>query len=155
MDIQDFLRRWDHAEGIQILVFFKYCPKSYTQKMNHANPTQIEPGMRIGGSLVFDLHQSWRGLRINTMCNALSKAQERESFKSDEEGFMDRFALTQAERALVRARDFTGLLEAGGNIYFLIKLGAVTGQGLYRMGARMRGETYEEFLATRNVPQSV
>jgi protocatechuate 4,5-dioxygenase, alpha chain len=26
----------------------------------------------------------------------------------------------------------------------------VTGNGLYMMGARMRGESYEQFLATRN-----
>jgi len=68
---------------------------------------------------------------------------------------MARFELTETERAMVRQRDFSGLLEAGGNIYYLIKLGAVTGNGLYRIGARMRGETYEEFLATRNVPDSV
>lgn len=123
--------------------------------MTHPTHTQLEPGTRIGGSLVFDLRLSWRGLRINTMCNALSKPQEREAYKADEEAFMERFALTQDERAMVRARDFSGLLEAGGNIYYLMKLGAVTGHGLYRMGARMRGETYEEFLATRNVPESV
>jgi hypothetical protein len=45
---------------------------------------------------------------------------------------------------------FSGLLAAGGNIYFLIKLGVVTGNGLYVMGAKMRGESYEQFLATRN-----
>ena len=50
----------------------------------------------------------------------------------------------------MRARDFPGLLAAGGNIYFLLKLGVVTGNGLYDMGAKMRGETYEQFLATRN-----
>lgn len=123
--------------------------------MTHLTHTQLEPGTRIGGSLVFDLRLSWRGLRINAMCNALSKPQEREAYKADEEAFMERFALTQDERAMVRARDFSGLLEAGGNIYYLMKLGAVTGHGLYRMGARMRGQTYEEFLATRNVPESV
>jgi protocatechuate 4,5-dioxygenase alpha subunit len=123
--------------------------------MTLAHHAQLEPGTRIGGSLVFDLRLSWRGLRINTMCHALCTAQGRASFKSDEESFMHRFDLTQAERVLIRARDFSGLLEAGGNIYYLIKLGAVTGHGLYRMGASMRGETYEAFLATRNVPQSV
>ena len=123
--------------------------------MTHTTHRQLEPGARIGGSLVFDLRLSWRGLRINTMCNALSKPQERQAYKADEEAFMERFALTEEERAMVRARDFSGLLEAGGNIYYLMKLGAVTGHGLYRMGARMRGQTYEEFLATRNVPESV
>ncbi len=68
---------------------------------------------------------------------------------------MSRFALTEAEKALVRKRDFRGLIEAGTNIYFLLKIGAVTGNGLYRMGAQMRGESYEAFLATRNFQDAV
>lgn len=111
---------------------------------------QLDPEARIHGSEVFDLAQSWRGYRINKMCNALSQATNREAFKRDEEAFMDAYRLTPHERELVRARDFQGLLAAGGNIYFLIKLGVVTGNGLYMMGAAMRGESYEQFLATRN-----
>jgi protocatechuate 4,5-dioxygenase alpha subunit len=112
--------------------------------------TQIEPGAKIAGSDVFDLAMSWRGYRINKMCNALSQPQERDAYKADEEAFMERFKLTAQEKELVRARDFGGLLQAGGNIYYLLKLGVVTGNGLYKMGAAMRGETYEQFLATRN-----
>jgi protocatechuate 4,5-dioxygenase alpha chain len=111
---------------------------------------QLIPGTRIQGSEVFDLESSWRGYRINKMCNALSQAANREAFKRDEEAFMQAYQLTGEEKRLVRERDFTGLLAAGGNIYFLLKLGVVTGNGLYKMGASMRGETYEQFLATRN-----
>lgn len=112
---------------------------------------QLPPqGLKILDSDVFDLNMSWRGLRINTMCNALSDPAHREACKANEETFMARFDLTEAEKQLVRARDFSGLLAAGGNIYFLLKLGVVTGNGLYRMGASMRGETHEQFLATRN-----
>lgn len=111
---------------------------------------QLTPGARIQGSEVFDLTSSWRGLRINKMCNALSQAANREAFRRDEEAFMAAWRLTEEETQLVRDRDFTGLLAAGGNIYFLLKLGVVTGNGLYRMGAKMRGESYEQFLATRN-----
>ena len=111
---------------------------------------QLTPGLRIQGSEVFDLAQSWRGYRINKMCNALSKAENRDAYKRDEEAFMAAYGLSDSEKQLVRNRDFSGLLEAGGNIYFLIKLGVVTGNGLYQMGARMRGESYEAFLASRN-----
>lgn len=110
---------------------------------------QLAPGTCIQGSEVFDLSQSWKGYRINRMCNALSQASRREAFRQDEEAFMSEYGLTDEEKQLVRKRDFPGLLAAGGNIYFLLKLGAVTGNGLYRMGAQMRGETYEQFLATR------
>ena len=111
---------------------------------------QLTPGVHIQGSEVFDLATSWRGLRINKMCNALSQAANREAFQRDEEPFMTAWNLTEDEKQLVRERDFSGLLAAGGNIYFLLKLGVVTGNGLYKMGAKMRGETYEQFLATRN-----
>lgn len=111
---------------------------------------QLTPGIRIQGSEVFDLASSWRGFRINKMCNALSQAHNREAFQRDEEAFMAAHGLREEEKALVRNRDFSGLLAAGGNIYFLLKLGVVTGNGLYKMGARMRGESYEQFLATRN-----
>jgi protocatechuate 4,5-dioxygenase, alpha chain len=111
---------------------------------------QLAPGARIHGSEVFDLAASWRGYRINRMCNALSQAANRDAFKRDEEAFLQAYGLTEEEKQLVRDRDFSGLLAAGGNIYFLLKLGVVTGNGLYMMGARMRGESYEQFLATRN-----
>ena len=63
--------------------------------------------------------------------------------------------LTEDERQLIRQRDFQGLIEAGCNIYFLLKIGAATGNGLYKMGAQMRGESYEQVLATRKIRGAV
>ena len=45
------------------------------------------------------------------MCAALCSPAEREAFKRDEEGFMARFGLTEAEKNLMRKRDFTGMIE--------------------------------------------
>jgi hypothetical protein len=47
------------------------------------------------------------------------------------------------------------MIDAGMNIYFMLKIGSVTGNSLYRMGAQMRGEKYEDFLATRNLKDAV
>jgi hypothetical protein len=63
--------------------------------------------------------------------------------------------LNEQEKNLVRKRDFRALIEAGLNIYLMLKLGSVTGNSLYRMGAQMRGERYEDFLATRNMKDAV
>jgi hypothetical protein len=52
---------------------------------------------------------------------------------------------------LVARRDWPALLAAGGNIYLLLKIGGAVGQNLLEMGARMRGETLEGFLAARPV----
>ena len=109
----------------------------------------------IPDTSIFDLQLSRRGQRLNRMCAALCSAQEREAFKRDEEAFMARFGLTAAEKELIRRRDFQGLIEAGTNIYFLLKIGSVTGNGLYKMGAQMRGESYEQFLATRKIRGAV
>jgi protocatechuate 4,5-dioxygenase alpha chain len=109
----------------------------------------------IPDTSIFDLRLSRRGRRLNKLCAALCSPQEREAFKRDEEAFMSRFGLTEAEKELIRRRDFQGLIDAGTNIYFLLKVGSVTGNGLYKMGAQMRGESYEQFLSTRNFKDAV
>jgi len=109
----------------------------------------------IPDTSIFDLRLSRRGKRLNRMCAALCAPAERDAFKRDEESFMARFSLTEEEKNLIRRRDFRGLIEAGMNIYAMLKIGSSTGNSLYRMGAQMRGETYEQFLATRNMKDAV
>jgi protocatechuate 4,5-dioxygenase alpha subunit len=111
--------------------------------------------LTVPDTTIFDLRLSRRGIRLNRMCAALCSPAGREAFKRDEEGFMARFHLTEEEKQLVRRRDFAGLVEAGMNIYAMLKIGSATGTSLYRMGAQMRGESYEEFLATRNIRDAV
>ena len=110
---------------------------------------------QIPDTSIFDLRLSRRGIRLNKMCTALCSSAEREAFKRDEEAFMARFSLTENEKELVRKRNFKGLIEAGMNIYAMLKIGSATGNSLYRMGAQMRGESYEAFLATRNMKDAV
>ena len=109
----------------------------------------------IPDTSIFDLRLSRRGARLNKMCAALCSPAEREAFKRDEEAFMSRFSLTEEEKNLIRRRDFEGLIEAGMNIYAMLKVGSATGNSLYRMGAQMRGESYEDFLKTRNMKDAV
>ena len=109
----------------------------------------------IPDTSIFDLRLSRRGKRLNRMCAALCSPAERDAFKRDEEAFMTRFSLTEEEKNLIRQRDFKGLIEAGINIYAMLKIGSASGNSLYRMGAQMRGESYEAFLATRNMKDAV
>jgi protocatechuate 4,5-dioxygenase alpha chain len=110
---------------------------------------ELDPARPIPGTHIFDGRTSRRGYRINKFCMGLANAANRAAFKADEEAYLAKSDLTNAEKAMVRARDFKALGEAGGNTYFLMKLGACVGVGLYHIGAQMRGETYEQFLATR------
>ena len=109
----------------------------------------------IPDTSIFDLRLSRKGIRLNRLCFSLCDPRNRDAFKKDEEGYMEKYRLTENEKNLVRSRDFKGLIEAGTNIYALLKIGSATGHSLYRMGAQMRGETYEQFLATRNIKDAV
>jgi len=109
----------------------------------------------IADTSIFDLRSSRRGYRLNKMCGSLCSPANREAFKRDEGGYMAKYGLTDSEKELVRKRDFAALIHGGLNIYFMLKLGSVTGNSLYRMGAQMRGESYEQFLSTRSFKDAV
>ena len=109
----------------------------------------------IPDTSIFDLRASRRGYRLNKLCGSLCSPANRAAFQQDEETYMSRFSLSDEEKALIRKRDFAGMVRAGMNIYWMLKIGAVTGNGLYRMGAQMRGESYEEFLSTRSFKDAV
>jgi hypothetical protein len=46
------------------------------------------------------------------------------------------------------------MLRYGVNTFMLLKLSATLGVGQNRTGAAMRGQSYEEFMATRNVKEA-
>ena len=104
----------------------------------------------IPGTYVFDHSRSRLGYELNKLAYSLTDPANRDAFRSDEESYMTRFGLSEEQKAAIRRRDWLALVkEYGGNVYYIYKLGAATGAGLYHMGAQMRGETYEQFLATR------
>lgn len=107
----------------------------------------------IPGTFVFTGQRSGKGLKLNKFAYSLAKAENREAFKADSNAYMDSYGLSDWEKQKVLEGDVKALVEeGGGSIYMLIKIGAVTGDGLASMGAQQRGETLEEFMATRNVP---
>lgn len=109
----------------------------------------------IPDTSIFDLRVSRRGYRLNKLCASLCSPANRQAFKQDEAGYLAGFHLSEEEKNLIRRRDFAGMIDAGMNIYFMLKIGSVTGNGLYKMGAQMRGESYEQFLGTRNIKGAV
>ena len=114
-----------------------------------------KPLGQIPDTTIFDLRKSAQGYRLNKLCGSLCDPGNRDAFKADEEACMAHYGLTDVEKELIRKRDFAGMIRAGMNIYWMLKLGSVTGNSLYRMGAQMRGESYEQFLATRNFKDAV
>jgi protocatechuate 4,5-dioxygenase alpha chain len=102
--------------------------------------------VEIRGTIVFDGRQSRIGLPLNNLAMALNKKADRESFVADPEAFMTRFGLSDEQRDAVRRRDFGRMIELGGNIYFIYKIGMVDGLRVPDIVAAMAGQTTEEFV---------
>src|SRR6516162_6605399 len=103
----------------------------------------------IPGTTVFTGSRSQQGYRINKLAISLTEPANRAAFKTDERGYMKKYGLTEKEAGLIERRDWAAMIEAGGNIYLLLKIAGTVGQNLLQMGAQMRGETLDAFMQTR------
>jgi protocatechuate 4,5-dioxygenase alpha chain len=99
----------------------------------------------IPGTYVFDGRRSRQGYALNMFCMSLNRAENREQFRADPDGYLDRYVLTPEQRTAVLERDWLGLLRLGGNIYYTFKLAAFDGLTMQDVGASMSGVTTEQF----------
>ncbi len=111
-------------------------PKSYTEAFRD-----------IPGTVVFDATQSRLGYHLNMFCMSLMNAGNRETFKADERAYLRHFPMTDAQRDAVLARDYNRMIELGGNIYFLAKIGATDGFSFQNLASKMTGMPEEEYKA--------
>lgn len=104
----------------------------------------------IPGTYLFDGPQSRRGYALSKMCASLAHHDNRAAFSADQRGYCRRYGLDGRITELVLARDWLGMIRAGGNIYYLFKLAAVDHLSMQRMGAQQNGMTIEDFRAKLN-----
>ena len=101
----------------------------------------------IPGTVVFDATQSRLGYHLNMFCMSLMKAENRTAFKANERAYLMRFPMTDAQREAVQARDYNRMIELGGNIYFLAKIGATDGFSFQNLAAKMTGMPEDQYKA--------
>jgi protocatechuate 4,5-dioxygenase alpha chain len=99
----------------------------------------------IPGTFVFDAERSRQGYGVNMFCMSLMKDENRKAFKADEAGYLAGYPLTPEQRDAILKRDYNRLLELGGNIYFLAKLGATDGHSFQHLAAVMTGSTQKDY----------
>jgi protocatechuate 4,5-dioxygenase alpha chain len=106
-----------------------------------APPALPDPGFSLEppGTYLYTGPASSRGRRINAFSLSLKSPAAREEFLNGEEAYVARFGLTEPEQALVRSRDWTGLLKAGGHLQAVLKLAATLGLNIYDIGAHNVG----------------
>lgn len=106
-----------------------------------------KPYLDVPGTTIFDAEQSRKGYWLNQFCMSLMQAANREQFKADERAYLDQWPMTEEQKQAVLARDLNRCIAAGGNIYFLAKIGATDGKSFQYMAATMTGMTQEEYMA--------
>jgi protocatechuate 4,5-dioxygenase alpha chain len=104
-----------------------------------------KPYKDIPGTTIFDAEQSRKGYHLNQFCMSLMKAENRARFKADERAYLDEWSMTEEQKLAVLARDLNRCIAAGGNIYFLAKIGATDGKSFQQMAGSMTGMSEEEY----------
>ena len=104
-----------------------------------------KPYLDVPGTTIFDAEQSRLGYHLNQFCMSLMKADNRARFKADQRAYLDEWAMTEAQKQAVLARDLNWCMRLGGNIYFLAKIGATDGLSFQQMAGSMTGMTEEEY----------
>jgi gallate dioxygenase len=113
---------------------------------------QLEGVDALAGTYPFTIERSVESYRLSRFLHGLVRPEVRARFVADEAGLMREAGLGEDEQALVRTRDWRGLIHHGVIFFLLEKLGAVVGVSNPHIYAAMRGETLEDFQKTRNAP---
>jgi protocatechuate 4,5-dioxygenase alpha chain len=109
-----------------------------------------EPGRPVNAKAVpdnylFTAEDNDRARALNLMCASLVRPESREAFLRDEAAYCDSYDLTEDQKAAVLARDWAGMLDLGGSIFFVYKLAVVCGVSMQDLGGIFTGMSTEEF----------
>lgn len=107
---------------------------------------------KLEGTYPYGVALAHKAYRINDFLHNLIIPANRQAFRADAEASFETAGLSEEERDLLRRRDWRGLIHYGVIFFLLEKLGAVIGVSNLDIYAAMRGQTIDEFAATRNAP---
>lgn len=119
----------------------------------HGNP-QVAGMEKIAGTYPFDVRASVHAVRLNRFFWRHREPAFRALVASDLNAAFDQLQLSAEERALVEQRDWLGLVRYGVSFFVLEKFARVVKMSNLAVYAAMRGESLEDFLKTRRVPES-
>lgn len=108
-----------------------------------------DAAMQIPETPLFDRARSLKGYKLNKMAMDLGRPENREAFKADENAYLDRYGLSDEEKAAVNARDWHEMVRLGGNLFFILKISAIDPTPMTRIGAAQAGMDHDDFLKQR------
>jgi protocatechuate 4,5-dioxygenase alpha chain len=99
----------------------------------------------ITGTTIFDGVQAQKGYALNKMCYSFNSAENRAAFLADEDTYCRKFGLSEAQRKAIKDRDVLGLIDSGGNVYYLAKFAGIFNLNVQDLGALQTGMSVEAF----------
>ena len=112
---------------------------------------ELEGAGALHGTYPFTHARSHSNLRINGFLHDLVKPAHRARFVSDFEAFATEHGLSEEEKDLIRNRKWIAMIRRGVIFFVLEKMAAVLGVSNPEVYAAFRGETIDQFQATRKV----
>ena len=76
---------------------------------------------------------------------SLARHENREQFRADEAAYLDGFPLTEEQRRTVLERNWLGMVNAGGNVYYMLKLGGTDKRTVQSIAGAMSGLTQDQY----------
>lgn len=101
----------------------------------------------IPGTTIFDGDQARKGYALNKMCFSFNSADNRAEFLKDQQAYCDKYGLNPQQKRAVLSLQVLDMLAAGGNAYYLAKLGGIFGLDMQDIGAQQTGMSKEAFKA--------
>jgi gallate dioxygenase len=99
----------------------------------------------IPGTYLFDKNACAKGYHLNNFCMSMMKDANRKEYLANREAYLDKYKLTPEQRQAVMDLNFLKMIQEGGNIYYVSKLGATSGYSFEAMAAAMTGSTRETY----------
>lgn len=107
---------------------------------------------QLEGTHPFTHARSHAAFRINSFLHDLIVPAHRKRFVDDFDALAAERGLTDEEIALIKGRKWIEMIHYGVSFFMLEKMAAVIGVSNPEVYAAFRGETLQEFMATRKVP---
>jgi gallate dioxygenase len=106
----------------------------------------------LEGTYPFTHARSHENFRLNSFLHDLIIPEHRARFRDDFDALAAERGLTGEEIDLIRNRKWIEMIRRGVSFFMLEKMAAVVGVSNPELYAAFRGETLEEFMASRKVP---
>lgn len=97
------------------------------------------------GVVIYGPKDAVEGYALNRMCFAFNAQEARDEFLKDEEAYMEKYGLTEKQKAAIRSKNVLQLLAAGGNAYYLAKFAGIFGLNMQDIGAQQTGVPLDDF----------